>query len=78
MDEKCRPVGISRRERLPERFSGIYSANVMDAVTVEKANPEKPFNSRKKAVKEFNGVINYEKLTRGSGVVGDPRNSCRG
>ena len=41
----------------------------MDAVTVEKANPEKPFNSRKKAVKEFNGVINYEKLRVAAGSL---------
>ena len=38
-------------------------------MTVEKANPEKPFNSRKKAVKEFNGVINYEKLRVAAGSL---------
>ena len=60
-------LGFPGGNGYPKGFRGFTSANVMDAVTVEKANPEKPFNSRKKAVKEFNGVINYEKLRVAAG-----------
>ena len=41
----------------------------MNAITVEKVSPEKPFNSRKKATKEFNGVINYRKLRVAAGAL---------
>ena len=62
-------LGFPGGNGYPKGFRGFTSANVMDAVTVEKANPEKPFNSRKKAVKEFNGVINYEKLRVAAGSL---------
>ena len=62
-------LGFPGGNGYPKGFRGFTSANVMDAVTVEKANPEKPFNSRKKAVKEFNGVINYEKLRVAAGAL---------
>ena len=51
---------------------GYLAGTLSSLVTtsgMEKANPEKPFNSRKKAVKEFNGVINYEKLRVAAGSL---------
>ena len=62
-------LGFPGGNGYPKGFRGFTSANVMDAVTVEKANPEKPFNSRKKAVKEFNGVINYENFRVAAGSL---------
>ena len=62
-------LGFPGGNGYPKGFRGFTSANVMDAVTVEKANPGKPFNNRKKATKEFNGVINYEKLRVSAGSL---------
>ena len=62
-------LGFPGGNGYPKGFRGFTSANVMDAVAVEKANPEKPFNNRKKATKEFNGVINYEKLRVSAGSL---------
>ncbi len=67
--KKAIVLGFPGGNGYPKGFRGFTSANVVNAVTVEKACPEKPFNNRKKATKEFNGLIDYEKLRVAAGAL---------
>ncbi|WP_018339369.1 hypothetical protein [Butyricimonas synergistica] len=53
-------------------FNGFTGANVKSAVVVEKIDPEKPVSNRKKAEKEFSGVIDYGKLRVAAGQLVSP------
>lgn len=62
-------LGFPGGNGYPKGFNGFISANVMNAITVEKIDPEKPLSPRKKATREFQGTIDYEKLRVAAGQL---------
>lgn len=70
-----RPVirlGFPGDNGYPKGANGFSSTNVPDAVTVERINPDKPIRQHKKAVREFRGVIDYDKLRVAAGALITP------
>lgn len=65
-------LGFPGGNGYPKGFYGFTSANVTNAITVEKIDPEKPVNKRKKATQEFQGTIDYGKLRVAAGQLVPP------
>lgn len=62
-------LGFPGGNGYPKGFNGFVSANVMNAVNVEKIAPEVPVNPHKKAGREFRGNIDYRKLRVAAGQL---------
>ena len=65
-------LGFPGGNGYPKGFNGFVSANGMNAVSVEKIDPEAPVNPRKKAGREFRGSIDYRKLRVAAGQLVPP------
>ena len=68
-------LGFPGGNDYPKGGNGFVSANVPGAVTVEQINPDKPISRRRKAAKEFRGVIDYEKLRVAAGSLVSPEST---
>lgn len=70
-----RPVirlGFPGGNGYPKGANGFSSANVPNAVAVERITPGKPIRPREKAAREFRGVIDYGKLRVAAGTLVTP------
>lgn len=65
-------LGFPGGNGYPKGFNGFVSANVTNAVKVEKIDPEAPVNPSKKARREFRGNIDYRKLRVAAGQLVPP------
>ena len=65
-------LGFPGGNGYPKGFNGFVSANVTNAVEVERVDPEKPISVRKKAGREFRGEIDYRKLRVAAGQLVPP------
>lgn len=65
-------LGFPGDNGYPKGANGFSSVNVPGAVTVERINPDKLIRRRKKAVREFRGVIDYDKLRVAAGALVTP------
>ena len=65
-------LGFPGGNGYPKGFNGFVSANVVNAVSVEKTDPEAPLNPRKKAMREFKGNMDYRKLRVAAGRLVPP------
>lgn len=65
-------VGFPGGSGYAKGFAGFISANVRNAVTVEKIHPEKELSPRKKAKQEFKGSVDYGRLCVAAGQLTPP------
>ena len=65
-------LGFPGDNGYPKGFQGFTSVNAVNAVDVEKIDPSKPVNSRKKAPSEFRGIVDYGKLLVAAGQLVPP------
>ena len=65
-------LGFPGDNGYPKGFRGFTSVNAVSGVCVEKIDPLKPVNRRKKAPAEFRGIIDYEELFVAAGQLRTP------
>lgn len=65
-------LGFPGGNGYPKGANGFSSANVSTAVSTEQINPDVPVRQRRKAAREFRGVIDYGKLRVAAGALVAP------
>lgn len=68
-------LGFPGGKNYPKGYNGFASANGTGVLIVEKIDPEKPISKRKKAAKEFRGIVDYGKLRVAAGTLVSPEAS---